>query len=205
MADKGTPPYKKPSLLHELCNLRRPDGQQFILGAHMIHPGPNKGRLAILYHNNDENSRYVESFQDKLALHLYQYSLAHRKWNPRAVEKFMDSFVTSERYLAADSIWDKDSFSLRTLNINNAAISNFDADMEEAGCNNIAEGLLEAMAKDKKRQVKHKFDVEAMKRVEAMMGFHNREGCGISDINQWHSYYQWPRLSSFGHQPRYSM
>ena len=76
----------------------------------MVRSGPSKGRLVILYHNNDENACYVKSFQDKLTAHLHQYLLVHCKWNPTAIVNLMNSYVMSERYLAVDLIWDKETF-----------------------------------------------------------------------------------------------
>ena len=53
--------------------------------------------------------------------------------------------------------------------------------MNEAGCEEVASGLIKAMEREKRAKTK-KFDVEAMERVKAMMG-QDREGCGISEIN----------------------
>ena len=89
----------------------------------------------------------------------------------------MDSFSTSKRLEAADSIWDSKRFEVKRLRC--ASNNNYDKNMNEAGCDEVALGLIEATETEKKSQDKKKFDVEAMKKVEAMMG-RDRGGFGIS-------------------------
>jgi len=79
MVDKIAPPSKRLILLQELHSLCGPNGEEFILGAHMVCFGPSKCLLSILYHKNDLNSMYVENIQDKIAAHLYQYTLVKQK------------------------------------------------------------------------------------------------------------------------------
>jgi len=86
----------------------------------------------------------------------------------------MDSFTTSKKLLAADSIWDSEKFEVKQLWC--ASNNNYNKEMNEAGCNEVAPCLIGAIETEKKSQDKNKFDVEAMKKVEALMG-HDRDGC----------------------------
>ena len=65
----------------------------------------------------------------------------------RLVEKLMDSFLISERFLNADSVRDAEKFEATTLQC--ATTNNYDKDMNEAGCEEVATGLVEAMEKGK--------------------------------------------------------
>ena len=183
MEDKDTPtPYKETNLKKEIMNLQRRDGNKFIEGVIPVRQGRNRGMVTVLYHNNDTNQAYVDSFAAVFPSFMFQYLRRIRKYSRECVIAIMQGFADELRMSAMDSKWDGKNFCVRTLR--SLSSNNFIKEMTKLDLVEIPEELRAEMKKGTGAKGGMTFDDAAMDRVAEAMRFDNKEGCDLTGVNE---------------------
>jgi hypothetical protein len=81
-------------------------GNTFIDGAHMVHAGPSRGQLCLLYQNSEVSEQFVLYFAECLCSYIYQYLRKEKHSTCRCFQAILSAwFEAKEGLRAMDSSW----------------------------------------------------------------------------------------------------
>jgi hypothetical protein len=115
VTDPSVPHFKKSSLKREILDFRRPSDDKKVFVGVMECTGEKEGHITCCYYNDDANEVFVRGMGGHLAAFTFQYLRQVKGYTVRSINAALSAFSSTARLSAADSTWDPESRSIRTI------------------------------------------------------------------------------------------
>ena len=167
--DPSLPHFKKSTLKREILDFRRPSDDKKVFVGVMECTGEKEGHITLCYYNDDANEAFVNGMAGHLAAFTFQYLRHVKRYTARCINAGLASFSSTARLSAADSSWDAENRSIRTI----TAITSYNSFATRMEQQEMTFDLNELMRATRAADT---YSDRARDRVAAMHNLRNRPG-----------------------------